>query len=122
MGNATSLFNLMRNIGGALGIAVIAMLNTRYQQKYINVLGSHVVQGDPATGQWLGALRSMFLGTGSGPGSGPGSAEQRAYGAMFGLVQQQAAMRAFLDIFTLVTVMFLLMIPLLLLMRKPKRD
>ena len=31
-------------------------------------------------------------------------------------------MRAFLDIFKLVTVMFLLMIPLLLLMRKPKRD
>jgi DHA2 family multidrug resistance protein len=118
MGNATSLFNLMRNIGGAVGIAVIAMLNTRYQQKYINILGSHVAQGDPATGQWLGSLRSMFLGT----GSGPGLAEQRAYGAMFGLVQQQAAMRAFVDIFKLVTGMFLLMIPLLLLMRKPKKD
>jgi hypothetical protein len=60
----------------------------------------------------------MFLGT----GSGPGLAEQRAYGAMFGLVEQQAAMRAFVDIFKLVTGMFLLMIPLLLLMRKPKRD
>jgi len=118
MGNATSLFNLMRNLGGAVGIAVIAMLNTRYQQKYINILGSHVVQSDPATGQWLDGLRSMFLRT----GSGPGLADQRAYGAMFGLVQQQAAMRAFLDIFKLVTAMFLLMIPLLLLMRKPKKD
>jgi hypothetical protein len=38
------------------------------------------------------------------------------------LVQQQAAMRAFLDIFKLVTAVFLLMIPLLLLMRKPKKD
>ena len=69
MGNATSLFNLMRNLGGAVGIAVIAMLNTRYQQKYINILGSHVVQGDPATGRWVGSLRSVFLGSGSGPGS-----------------------------------------------------
>jgi hypothetical protein len=60
----------------------------------------------------------MFLGT----GSGPGLAEQRAYGAMFGLVEQQAAMRAFVDIFKLVTGVFLLMIPLLLLMRKRKRD
>jgi len=118
MGNATSLFNLMRNLGGAVGIAVIAMLNTRYQQKYINILGSHVVAGDPATQQWVGSLRSMFLGT----GSGPVLAEQRAYGAVFGLVQQQAAMRAFLDIFMLVTMVFLLMIPLLLLMRKPKRE
>jgi DHA2 family multidrug resistance protein len=118
MGNATSLFNLMRNLGGAVGIAVIAMLNTRYQQKYISILGSHVVQGDPATGQWVGSLRSMFLGS----GSGPGLADQRAYGAVFGLVQQQAAMRAFLDIFRLITVMFILMIPLLLLMRKVKKD
>ena len=31
-------------------------------------------------------------------------------------------MRAFLDIFRLITVVFLLMIPLLLLMRKPKKD
>jgi hypothetical protein len=60
----------------------------------------------------------MFLGT----GSGPGLADQRAYGAIFGMVQQQAAMRAFLDIFKLVTAVFLLMIPLLLLMRKPKKD
>ena len=118
MGNATSLFNLMRNLGGAVGIAVIAMLNTRYQQKYINILGSHVAQGDPATERWVGSLRSMFLGN----GSGPVLADQKAYGAVFGLVQQQAAMRAFLDIFVLITVVFLLMIPLLLLMRKPKRD
>ena len=117
MGNATSLFNLMRNIGGAVGIAVIAMLNTRYQQKYINILGSHVAQGDPATQQWLGSLRSMFLGA----GAGPGLADQRAYGAVFGLVQQQAAMRAFLDIFKLLTLVFVLMIPLVLLMRKPKK-
>jgi len=118
MGNATSLFNLMRNLGGAVGIAVVAMLNTRFQQKYINILGSHVAQGDPATGQWLGSLRSMFLGS----GSGPVLADQRAYGAMFGLVEQQAAMRAFVDIFRLLTVMFLLMIALIFLMRKPKKD
>ena len=117
MGNATSLFNLMRNLGGAVGIAVIAMLNTRFQQKYVNVLGSHVVDGDRATGQWVGSLRSMFLGM----GSGPGLADRRAYGAIFGLVQQQAAMRAFLDIFKLITIVFVLMIPLLLLMRKPEK-
>jgi hypothetical protein len=57
-----------------------------------------------------------------GAGSGPGLADQRAYGAVFGLVQQQAAMRAFLDIFKLITIVFLLMIPLVLIMRKPKKD
>ena len=116
MGNATSLYNLMRNLGGSIGIAVIAMLNTRYQQKYVNVLGSHITATDAQARQWFGSLRSMFLAN----GSGPALADQRAYGALFGVVERQAAMRAFVDLFQLITVVFLLMIPLTLIMRKPK--
>jgi hypothetical protein len=42
MGNATSLFNLMRNLGGSIGIAVTGTMLGRYQQAYFNRLGSHV--------------------------------------------------------------------------------
>ena len=115
MGNATSLFNLMRNLGGSVGIAVITMMNTRYQQKYINILGSHVTLYDPAAKQWYGSLRGIYLGT----GSGPGLAGRRAYGAMFGMVEQQAAMRAFLDVFMWISIIFLAMIPLVAIMKKP---
>ncbi|HEY4364359.1 MAG TPA: DHA2 family efflux MFS transporter permease subunit [Bryobacteraceae bacterium] len=116
MGNATSLYNLMRNLGGSIGIAVVAMLNTRYQQKYVSVLGAHITATDAQARQWFGSLRSMFLST----GSGPALADQRAYGALFGVVERQAAMRAFVDLFQLLTIVFLLMIPLTLIMRKPK--
>jgi DHA2 family multidrug resistance protein len=115
MGNATSIYNLMRNLGGSVGIAIIAMLNTRYQQKYIAILGANVTATSPQASQWLGALRSMYLG-----GAGPGLADQRAYASVFGLVQRQAAMRAFVDLFQLLTVVFILMIPLTLIMKKPK--
>jgi DHA2 family multidrug resistance protein len=115
MGNATSLYNLMRNLGGSMGIAVITMINTRYQQKYINILGAHVTAGSSPTNQWLNAMRSLYLGT----GSGPGLADQRAYASLFGVVQRQAAMRAFVDLFMLLTIVFFLMIPLTLIMRKP---
>jgi DHA2 family multidrug resistance protein len=115
MGNATSLFNLMRNLGGSMGISVITMLYTRYQQKYINILGSHITPYDPQSRQWYSALRGMYLGT----GSGPGLAGRRAYGAMFRMIEQQAAMRAFLDVFMLITVLFLAMIPLVAIMKKP---
>ncbi len=118
MGNATSLYNLMRNLGGSIGIAVIAMLNTRYQQKYVNVLGSHITATDPQARQWFGSLRSMYLSS----GSGPALADQRAYGALFGVVERQAAMRAFVDLFQLITIVFLLMIPLTLIMSKPKKS
>ncbi len=52
MGNATSLFNLMRNLGGSMGISIVTMLDTRYQQKYINILGSDVTPYDPQARQW----------------------------------------------------------------------
>ena len=42
MGNATSLFNLMRNIGGSIGIATTGTMLARQQQAQINVLGAHV--------------------------------------------------------------------------------
>jgi DHA2 family multidrug resistance protein len=115
MGNATSLFNLMRNLGGSMGIAVLTMLNTRYQQRYVNILGSHVTAFDTPSQQWFGMLRGAFLGA----GSGPGLADRRAYGVLFGMVERQAAMRAFIDLFTLLTIVFLLMIPFVLIMKKP---
>src|SRR5262249_15591052 len=47
MGNATSLFNLMRNLGGSVGIATTGTLLSRSQQAYTNILGSHVTAFSP---------------------------------------------------------------------------
>ena len=47
MGNATSIFNLMRNIGGSLGIAVATTVLSRQQQVHTNLLGSHVDPYNP---------------------------------------------------------------------------
>jgi DHA2 family multidrug resistance protein len=116
MGNATSLFNLMRNLGGSVGIASIVMMNTRFQQKYTSILGSHVTESNPASRQWIDSLRGMFLST----GSGAGLADGQAYTAVFGMVQRQAAMRAFIDVFLIVAVIFLAMIPLVLIMKRPQ--
>ena len=49
MGNATSLFNLMRNIGGSIGIAVTGTMLARQQQMHGDVLGAHVTVYSPAT-------------------------------------------------------------------------
>ena len=116
MGNATSLFNLMRNLGGSVGIAVVTLMNTRYTQKYTSILGAHVSNGSAPAAQWYGSLRSLYLST----GSGPGLADKRAYASIFGMVEREAAMRAFVDVFQLLTVAFVLMIPLTLIMRRPK--
>src|SRR5688572_1798826 len=42
MGNATSLFIFVRNIGGSICIAVVAMMLSRNGQAQYNILGPHV--------------------------------------------------------------------------------
>src|SRR5437762_208584 len=49
MGNATSLFNLMRNIGGSVGIAVTGTLLARHSQATVSTLGSNVTMYDQAS-------------------------------------------------------------------------
>ena len=48
MGNATSIFNLMRNIGGSMGIAAATTLLTRHRQEHTNNLVAHVDSLQPA--------------------------------------------------------------------------
>jgi DHA2 family multidrug resistance protein len=50
------------------------------------------------------------------------TATKQAYAAMFGMVQQQAAMMSYLDAFLLLSILFIFMLPLILLMRKPTKQ
>jgi DHA2 family multidrug resistance protein len=116
MGNATSLFNLMRNLGGSIGIAVTGSMLARYQQANVNVYGSNVDAYSPATQRAFEAARSGFM----AGGADFVTATQRAYGALFGMVNQQASMVAFVTLFRLLGIIFLLLVPLILLMKRPR--
>ena len=54
-------------------------------------------------------------------GSDPVKATREAYAAMYGIVQQQAALLAYLNEFKFFGVVFLIMLPLIFLMRRPAR-
>ena len=116
MGNATSLFNLMRNLGGSIGIATTGTLLARKQQEYINIMGSHVTSYSPSAQSWLESMRQGFIAS----GSDPVTATQRAYAAVFGVVQRQASMVSFVHLFRMLGIIFLLLLPLVLLMRRPR--
>jgi DHA2 family multidrug resistance protein len=117
MGNATSIFNLMRNIGGSTGIAVATTFQERRMQFEINTLGAHVTPYSEPARQMLRSARNAFMAS----GSDPYTATQQAYGAVFGNVQRHAAMLAFLETFRMLGIVFLLLLPLLLLMRRPSQ-
>ncbi len=115
MGNATSIFNLMRNIGGSMGIAAATTYLERTSQAHINNLGRHVDPFSRESQQVLEGIRSALMAR----GSDAVTATRQAYGAVFGMIERQASMLAFLDTFRLLAGVFILMLPLLLLMRRP---
>src|SRR5438270_380567 len=117
MGNATSIFNLMRNIGASVGISSVATLQFRHMQTHINILGQHVTEARLRTQQTLGGLRQTFM----LKGADSVTATHQAHGAMWGSLQQQASMLAYNDVFRFMGGMFLVMLPLLFLMKKPKK-
>jgi DHA2 family multidrug resistance protein len=116
MGNATSLFNLTRNLGGSIGIAMTSTLLSRYEQANAVLLGSNVTPLNPAATAAFEAARNGFLAS----GSDPATATRRAYAALEGIVHQQAAMVSFVDLFRGLGILFILIVPLVLLMRRPR--
>jgi DHA2 family multidrug resistance protein len=115
MGNATSLFNLMRNIGGSIGIAVTGTMLTRYQRSTTSILGSHVTPYDATSQTLLAQLRAGFMAA----GADAVTATSQAYAALAGMVQRQAAMVSFVTIFQILGFLFLALLPLILLMKRP---
>ena len=116
-GNATSLFNFMRNIGGSVGIAVATTVLARTQQVANARLRERITPYDPQASQWFDTLRRGFM----GQGSSETSAVSQTYAALAGMVQRQAAMLSFIHVFELMAGIFLCVLPLLLLMKRPKR-
>ena len=116
MGNATSLYNLVRNLGGSIGISAVNTMQIRREQANINILGRHVNPYDSASRQMLGALQKMYLSR----GGDMVSAAHQAQATVFRMVEQQSSMLAYNTVFRLLAGLFLLMIPFVFLMHRPE--
>jgi DHA2 family multidrug resistance protein len=65
----------------------------------------------------LAQMRAAFIAS----GSDPVTASSRANAAVFGMVQRQATMVSFVGIFLLLGILFIALVPLVLLMKRPRR-
>jgi len=113
---ATGLINLARNIGGSSGIAIATTLVARREQFHQQQLVAHVSPLDGAYRSTLEAARQMFLARGADAVHAAAQADQMIYN----LVQQQAAMLAFLEAFKFLAIAFLAVIPIVLLLKKTR--
>ena len=117
MGNATSLFNLMRNIGGGVGIAMTGTYLARHRQVVSAALNENVSIYDPTTQSTLQQITQGLI----AGGADIATATQRAYLILHGMIVRQASMVSFVTVFRLLGVLFLIMVPLVLLMQRPSK-
>jgi len=94
MGNATGIFNLLRNIGGSVGISVAQTELIRRAAFHQERLAAAV----PQSGRWFQEHLTQFTHY-FGFHLGPANGRMVAAGAMYRLLQQQALLLSFIDIF-----------------------
>jgi len=114
--NATGLMNLARNIGGSVGIANVTTLLARRAQFHQHVLVSHLTPLDPMYQRMLSAS-GQFLAV---QGADPVKALNQAHALLYGMLQRESMMLAFVDNFWFLGIAFLLLAPLMFLMKKAK--
>jgi DHA2 family multidrug resistance protein len=113
IGQGTGLFNLLRNEGGSVGIAMSATVLARHAQLHQTRLADHVTSFNPIVQNRLAdATHSLFAVSGHDPVTSQALALQM----MYGQVQQQAAMLAFVDVFRMLMFAFVLFLPFILLL------
>jgi DHA2 family multidrug resistance protein len=115
-GSASGLFNMMRNLGGAVGIAVLQTLLTKREQYHSNVLMQSVSSFEQATRNRLDQLTQYFMNHGVIDRT---DALQRAYVAIGHVVQKQAFILAFSDTFYLLGAALIVALAAALLLKKP---
>jgi len=97
-GSASSLFNMTRNIGGAIGIAVTQTFITNREKFHSAILTPQVSLLSPATQQRLGIMQHYFMAHGM---AGPDAARHQAIITIYGTIRAQAYYFAYGDAFGL---------------------
>jgi len=114
--NGTGLFNLMRQLGGSVGIAVSATLLQRFETMNRAELITNITQFNPV----VQARMDRIMATLSAQGTPPNLLQPKALAILDLQVTKQAFMLSFEHLFLLFGAAFVLSLPLLLLMHKSK--
>ncbi len=109
-GNASALVNLARNIGGSVGTSLVTTLLARSAAIHQVTLGGHVSMLDPQYVQTFQNLTQRFGNDADG--------QRQANGLIASLVEQQASILSYLDVFQLLGLGVLLIIPLVFLLKR----
>jgi DHA2 family multidrug resistance protein len=112
---ASGLFNMLRNLGGAFGTALLATIVTKREQFHSDVINSSVTLLRGAVRQRIDDLSSYFMSHGV---ADPVVAQQKAFVAIGEIIRKQAMIMGYSDTFAVLGSLLLLAAAMVLAMRK----
>jgi DHA2 family multidrug resistance protein len=112
--NATTLFSVVRNVGGSAGVAISTTLLSRRAQTHQSALVAHVNIWDPETAERLRQWTDHFVAR----GADTVTAGRQAMAMLYRETQVQAQVLAFMDDFRVLAVMYAALVGLVILMRR----
>lgn len=114
MANASGLYNLMRNTGGSIGIAMVTTFLARGAQVHQAAMTSRLTPYDPAFQARVQQIAVSLM----RQGVNAAAATQQAYATIYGVLARQAMLMSYIDNFRLLAFLCLLCIPTALLFRR----
>jgi MFS transporter, DHA2 family, multidrug resistance protein len=117
IGNASGLYNLLRNVGGSIGISVVNTIVARHEQVHRSQLVHSLAAGDPGVMQRLSALQNLVARTNA---SGPVIARDSAYSLLNHTLTSQSRLWAYVDDFRYMALMCFACVPLVLFFKRAK--
>ena len=116
LGEGSGLWNMARQLGGTIGIALISTVLTKRMVFHHTMLAESVNVYSPETVSRFTMLQQFF----ASKGSALAVARERALAALDQTIVGQAAIMSYNDLFLLVALAFALILPLVFLLRDPK--
>src|SRR3989442_1243390 len=118
LGNATAAFNVVRNAGGSVGVALATTLLARRSQAHQTTLVGHVNVWSAETAARLKGLAAQFV----AQGTDTFTAERRALSTLYGDLVNQARVLAYADEFWLLSMIFFGLLAILPFMRRVRTE
>ncbi|MBN2655297.1 MAG: DHA2 family efflux MFS transporter permease subunit [Nitrospirae bacterium] len=114
MGDATSMYNLLRNLGGSFGVAFVTTVLARRSQYHQSRLTENLTPYDQQFQQAASGLESTL----NSVGAEPSSAAHSGLALIYKELMRQASMLSFNDAFFLVSILMIAILPLVLIMKR----
>lgn len=118
MGNASAIYNLLRNLGGSFGVAFVTTIIARGAQTHQNSLVEHLTPFDRGYQIAVSQARHALTYSGMNPVVANSAGAETIYGQLL----RQASMLSFNEAFYLLSIFMVLVLPLVFLMKKAKAE